>query len=104
MMHGVIEKNEVNGDDGEEASKENGDKKEEEKPEAAEDDDAKMEDAEKKGEKEKEATEEAEDDSGPKPKALHKTSSIFLRNLAPTITMQEVCVGGCSCIRNCVKS
>ena len=86
---------EANGDE-EEASKENGDKKEEEKPEAAEDDeDAKMEeDAEKKGEKEKEAAEEAEDDSGPKPRALHKTSSIFLRNLAPTITMQEVSVSG----------
>ena len=40
----------------------------------------------KKGEKEKE---EEEDDS-PKPRPLHKTSSIFLRNLAPTITMQEV--------------
>ena len=26
----------------------------------------------------------------PKPRALHKTTSIFLRNLAPTITKQEV--------------
>jgi len=26
----------------------------------------------------------------PKPRALHKTQSIFLRNLAPTITHQEV--------------
>lgn len=25
-----------------------------------------------------------------KPKSLHKTTSIFLRNLAPTITKQEV--------------
>ena len=30
------------------------------------------------------------DDDQPKPRALHKTSSIFLRNLAPTITKQEV--------------
>ena len=31
-----------------------------------------------------------EEDDSPKPRPLHKTSSIFLRNLAPTITMQEV--------------
>ena len=30
-----------------------------------------------------------EDDPN-KPRALHKTASIFLRNLAPTITKQEV--------------
>eukprot|EP00095_Tigriopus_kingsejongensis_P006385 snap_masked-scaffold117_size339417-processed-gene-1.3 protein:Tk06385 transcript:snap_masked-scaffold117_size339417-processed-gene-1.3-mRNA-1 annotation:"serrate rna effector molecule-like protein" len=30
------------------------------------------------------------DESEPKPRALHKTASIFLRNLAPTITKQEV--------------
>ncbi|XP_076272274.1 arsenic resistance protein 2 isoform X3 [Rhynchophorus ferrugineus] len=30
------------------------------------------------------------DDKPEKPKALHKTTSIFLRNLAPTITKQEV--------------
>lgn len=29
-------------------------------------------------------------DTVPKPRALHKTSSIFLRNLAPSITKQEV--------------
>jgi len=42
--------------------------------------------------KEKEADEEKmeEDESKPKPRALHKTTSIFLRNLAPTITKQEV--------------
>ena len=35
--------------------------------------------------------------SEPKPRALHKTQSIFLRNLAPTITHQEVeAVGTCS--------
>ena len=42
--------------------------------------------------KDKEADEEKmeEDESKPKPRALHKTTSIFLRNLAPTITKQEV--------------
>lgn len=30
------------------------------------------------------------DDKPEKPKALHKTTSIFLRNLSPTITKQEV--------------
>lgn len=29
-------------------------------------------------------------DPNPRPRALHKTSSIFLRNLAPSITKQEV--------------
>ena len=29
-------------------------------------------------------------DDNPAPRALHKTASIFLRNLAPTITKQEV--------------
>ena len=32
----------------------------------------------------------SETDAGPKPRPLHKTQSIFLRNLAPTITHQEV--------------
>ena len=45
-------------------------------------------DEEKKEGKEKEK--EDEEDDSPKPRPLHKTSSIFLRNLAPTITMQEV--------------
>lgn len=31
-----------------------------------------------------------ESSAEPKPKAMHKTLSIFLRNLAPTITQQEV--------------
>ncbi|KAK7086724.1 hypothetical protein SK128_028093 [Halocaridina rubra] len=31
-----------------------------------------------------------EEEEDPKPRALHKTASIFLRNLAPTITKQEV--------------
>ena len=46
------------------------------------DDDEKME--------ETEIEEDKVDDKQPKPRALHKTTSIFLRNLAPTITKQEV--------------
>ncbi|KAF4523476.1 hypothetical protein B566_EDAN004545 [Ephemera danica] len=42
---------------------------------------------EKPKQEEKEETPEPEE---PKPRALHKTASIFLRNLAPTITKQEV--------------
>ena len=34
--------------------------------------------------------EQEEGDKSPKPRALHKTSSIFLRNLPPTVTKQEV--------------
>ncbi|XP_030760727.1 serrate RNA effector molecule homolog isoform X2 [Sitophilus oryzae] len=55
-----------------------------------------VEEEDKSKEKEKEETvvetiELVSDDSKPeKPKALHKTTSIFLRNLAPTITKQEV--------------
>jgi hypothetical protein len=50
------------------------------------------EDAEKDKQKEevKEQIETVEDDKPEKPKSLHKTTSIFLRNLAPTITKQEV--------------
>jgi len=51
---------------------ENGDKKESDE---VEEEDKKM---------------EVEEDTEPKPRALHKTTSIFLRNLAPTITKQEV--------------
>lgn len=46
--------------------------------------------------KDKEKKDEEEEDEGkmededPRPRALHKTASIFLRNLAPTITKQEV--------------
>ncbi|XP_055954271.1 serrate RNA effector molecule homolog isoform X2 [Patella vulgata] len=41
-------------------------------------------------EKEVDTKEEAEEEKDPKPRALHKTQSIFLRNLAPTITKQEI--------------
>jgi len=44
----------------------------------------------KKEEDEKIDEEDKEEDSTPKPRALHKTSSIFLRNLAPTVTKSEV--------------
>lgn len=37
-----------------------------------------------------EPAEEGEERDEPKPRALHKTLSLFLRNLAPTITKQEV--------------
>merc|ERR1719189_1454550 len=75
------ENNGVKETNGDEAIKEEKDENGEEK------------DNEKLEEKEKE-TEEKEDvkmdDGKPKPRALHKTTSIFLRNLAPTITKQEV--------------
>merc|ERR1719319_1687529 len=50
-------------------------------------------DTEKGADDEKETEKEEDvkmDDGKPKPRALHRTSSIFLRNLAPTITKQEV--------------
>ncbi|KAK9877907.1 hypothetical protein WA026_020131 [Henosepilachna vigintioctopunctata] len=40
--------------------------------------------------KEEDKVETIEEEKPEKPKALHKTTSIFLRNLAPTITKQEV--------------
>ena len=83
-------KQESNGEEKEETAKENGGGEENQDGEKSGDADAeeKMEEAEGKDEKEDEKKEE-EDDT-PKPRPLHKTSSIFLRNLAPTITMQEV--------------
>lgn len=45
---------------------------------------------EKPQEERQEQIETIEDDKPEKPKSLHKTTSIFLRNLAPTITKQEV--------------
>ena len=51
----------------------------------------KKEEGEKMDDEDKEMTEEEEEkDRAPKPRALHKTSSIFLRNLPPTVTKQEV--------------
>jgi len=61
-----------------------------------EDEEATKKDAEdEKDEKMEEEIESSEEnnkveDQQPKPRALHKTTSIFLRNLAPTITKQEV--------------
>ena len=37
----------------------------------------------------------------PKPRALHKTASIFLRNLAPTITKEEVETVSVPCRSDC---
>lgn len=57
--------------------------------------DQKEEEEEIKQEKDEEAPEEAkveipQEEGPPRPRALHKTASIFLRNLAPSITKQEV--------------
>ncbi len=71
-------------------------KKEEEptevKKEDGEGEDVKIENegGEKEVKEEEEKRQDEADDDGPKPRPLHKTSSIFLRNLAPTITMQEI--------------
>ncbi|XP_008191062.1 serrate RNA effector molecule homolog isoform X3 [Tribolium castaneum] len=64
-----------------EDEKEKKEKKEEEDEETEKD---------KPKEEVKEHIETVEDDKPEKPKSLHKTTSIFLRNLAPTITKQEV--------------
>jgi len=40
--------------------------------------------------KEMKDEEDEREESSPRPRALHKTSSIFLRNLPPTVTKQEV--------------
>ena len=42
------------------------------------------------GQEESDPVEPEEGEEEPQPRALHKTCSIFLRNLAPTITKQEV--------------
>lgn len=55
----------------------------------SEDEKMKPEKEEEKPEPEKESVEKTEEKHD-KPKSLHKTTSIFLRNLAPTITRQEV--------------
>ena len=41
-------------------------------------------------EKAKAKEEEEMEEAGDRPRALHRTTSIFLRNLAPTITKAEV--------------
>ncbi len=72
------------GEDGEEKKEE-----EQKEPKDGEDEETKA-DEEEKVEK-KESNKDAEEDEGArKPRPLHKTASIFLRNLAPTITKQEV--------------
>ena len=44
----------------------------------------------KEGEEEKDVNTKPEEEKPLKPRPLHKTNSIFLRNLAPSITKQEV--------------
>nr|CAD7568492.1 unnamed protein product [Timema californicum] len=58
-----------------------------------EDGKVRKENAREEGEEEEVAREEGErkeEEKEPKPRPLHRTASIFLRNLAPTITKQEV--------------
>ena len=57
--------------------------------ENGEEDDENEKETDTKKEEEEEKMDE-DRDIKPKPRALHKTTSIFLRNLAPTITKQEV--------------
>lgn len=72
----------------EENGTKNGEEKEEE-PKKNDESSGDPKEQEKNGGGEEEEGKE-EDDEDPKPRALHKTASIFLRNLAPTITKQEV--------------
>ncbi|XP_060066820.1 serrate RNA effector molecule homolog [Ylistrum balloti] len=61
---------------------------------AAKSEDSKKEDEATENEKDEDTAAQMEDEgettNSPKPRALHKTCSIFLRNLAPSITKQEV--------------
>ena len=50
------------------------------KKEAAEEDDGELKDGDKEGEEENELV----------PRPLHKTYSLFIRNVSPTITKQEI--------------
>ena len=56
----------------------------------AEDEKEEKDEKDEKMDEEEESEDNKVDDQQPKPRALHKTTSIFLRNLAPTITKQEV--------------
>ena len=75
--------------DAEDTSKISEDEDEETTNDIAEDEKKENKDDDEKME-ETEIEEDKVDDKQPKPRALHKTTSIFLRNLAPTITKQEV--------------
>ncbi|XP_042210136.1 serrate RNA effector molecule homolog isoform X2 [Homarus americanus] len=61
-----------------------------EEGEDGEESESKVSDKENKDKEKKEEEESKEEEEDPRPRALHKTASIFLRNLAPTITKQEV--------------
>ena len=65
-------------------------KEEEEKEEKMEDTKEKDEDEKVDVRDEKDVDMKDSEEESPKPRALHKTSSIFLRNLPPTVTKQEV--------------
>ncbi|KAK3089966.1 hypothetical protein FSP39_008080 [Pinctada imbricata] len=65
-------------------------KKEIEEGEEEDDDDDEDEDDDKDVDTKETKEEKIEETSTSKPRCLHKTCSIFLRNLAPTITKQEV--------------
>ena len=82
---------EVEGEEKTEEDKEmeDAEKKEDESFEDEKKDDKKIDDDEKDDEKDVDMK-DSEEESSPKPRALHKTSSIFLRNLPPTVTKQEV--------------
>ena len=79
---GAEKKEENEKKEGEDAEMKEQDKKEE--------DEKKEEDAAAVEKKEQQDDEMEEGEEGPKPRPLHKTVSIFLRNLAPTITKAEV--------------
>jgi len=70
-----------------ESKKEDAEPKKED--DAADEKKEKMEE-DKKSEEPEEGEEKKADDNGVKPRPLHKVTSIFLRNLSPTITKQEV--------------
>ncbi|XP_037918598.1 serrate RNA effector molecule homolog isoform X2 [Hermetia illucens] len=91
------EKQENGSSEKEKESEEQQQENEEEKPKKEEEEVKVEEGGEKKSEEEENKTETIDLDKEkdpepetPKPRALHRTSSIFLRNLAPTITKSEI--------------
>ena len=74
----------------EEEEEEKTEKEENGTKENGEEDDENEKETDTKKEEEEEEKMDEDRDIKPKPRALHKTTSIFLRNLAPTITKQEV--------------
>ncbi|XP_030648519.1 serrate RNA effector molecule homolog isoform X2 [Chanos chanos] len=68
---------------------EDGEDKEEEEEEEGEDVKERKEEKQKEREKEKEEK-KAKDDQPPRPRPLHKTCSLFMRSIAPTISKAEI--------------